>query len=215
MPDPIRVDIVSDVVCPWCIVGFLQLRAACAQAGFTIEVFWHPFELNPQMPPEGQNLRAHITEKYGTTAEQSDRSRDQLRALGQSLGFAFKFSDTTRMHNTFLAHQLIMEAGQHGKAHAMKMALFAAHFSVNQEIADTAVLADLAEGVGLDRATVLRVLQDGTHAKAVRAEQAFWTSKGISGVPAMIFDQKYLVTGAQGIENYVQILQQVETARAA
>ncbi len=101
--DPIRVDIVSDVVCPWCIVGYRQLILASEATGVAIETFWHPFELNPDMRPEGQNVREHIIEKYGTTPEQSEVSRRQMTTLGTELGFDFRFAESMRMHNTFNA----------------------------------------------------------------------------------------------------------------
>ena len=103
----LRIDIVSDVMCPWCIVGYRQLAAALDASGIDYDIHWQPFELNPDMPPEGQNLRDHIMQKYGSTPAQSEQSRQQLTALGQDLGFAFGFSDDMRMHNTFLAHQLL------------------------------------------------------------------------------------------------------------
>ncbi|MEX0285680.1 MAG: DsbA family protein [Paracoccaceae bacterium] len=212
---PIRVDIVSDVVCPWCIIGFLQLQSAATSAQIGCEVYWHPFELNPQMPTEGQDLREHLAEKYGTTTEQSEKSRDMLKQLGDGLGFTFTYSDNLRMWNTFLAHQMIYEAGLQGKSHLTKLALFKAHFTDNRPIGEVAELVKVAEEVGLDVDPVKQALENGTHVEAVRKEQAFWIEQGISGVPAMVFDQKYLITGAQGPENYARILQTVVEKRAA
>ena len=106
-PSPIRIDIISDVVCPWCIVGWKQLEQAIGQSGLGAIVRWHPFELNRDMPPEGQNLREHIVEKYGTSVEQSQQARDRLSALGDELGFEFTFGDDSRMYNTFKAHLLL------------------------------------------------------------------------------------------------------------
>lgn len=213
--NPMRVDIVSDVVCPWCIVGFLQLRAACNQTGIGVEVHWHPFELNPDMAPEGQNLREHLAEKYGVTAEQSAEARGRLGALGESLNFTFNYPDTMLMYNTFLAHQLIRFANDHDKAHQVKMALFIAHFTDNRPIGEIDTLVDVATSLGLDGDAVRRMLSDGSLAETVREEQAFWTGQGITGVPAMVFERKYLVTGAQGVDTYSQILQQLAAARAA
>lgn len=215
MSDPIRVDIVSDVVCPWCIIGFLQLQSACSVARIGCEVYWHPFELNPQMPAQGQDLAEHLAEKYGTTPEQSAQARDRLRALGEGLGFTFNYSDKLRMHNTFLAHQLIHHGALNKMAHQTKLALFAAHFTDNRDIGDIEILADIAAESGLDRDSALTALRDGIHAEAVREEERFWTGQGITGVPAMVFERQYLVTGAQGLENYTRILKQIDTARAA
>lgn len=215
MSQPLRVDIVSDVVCPWCIVGFLQLQAACNATQIGCEVHWHPFELNPGMPEAGQNLAEHLAEKYGTTPDQSRANRDGLTQLGASLGFTFTFSDSTRMHNTFRAHQLIRMAARQGKAHQMKLALFQAHFTDNRDINDPETLADISTGPGLDRDAVLQALADGTFAGEVREEQSFWAEQGISGVPTMIFDARYMLTGAQGVENYGRMLQKVIADRQA
>ncbi len=205
----LQIDIVSDVVCPWCIVGFKQLETAIRQTGVSATVNWHPFELNPGMADEGENLREHIMKKYGSTAEQSQAARARLTELGAGLGFEFRFADDTRMVNTFKAHQLIHWAGPEGKEHALKMALFEAYFRDGKDVNDNAVLADIAQGVGLDRTEALAVLEDGRFADVVRQEERFWTESGIHGVPAVIFDRQHLVTGAQGVENYAAILRQL------
>lgn len=214
-PDSLRIDIVSDVVCPWCIIGYRQLSQAIADTGTKVQVLWHPFELNPQMPPEGQNLREHLAEKYGTTPEDSARNRDQLTALGASLGFTFNFSDDSRMVNTFLAHQLIEFAATHGKQTEMKLALIAAHFTEGRDVSDLDTLSAIAGDVGLDAPASRAALESGRFAGDVRQMQKFWAEKGIRGVPAMVFDLKHLVTGAQGVENYTNILRQLSPAPAA
>lgn len=213
-PGTLRIDIVSDVVCPWCIVGYRQLAAALAALGTDHTIHWHPFELNLQMPPEGQNLREHIVEKYGTTAEESDRTRARLTDIGAELGFAFRFADDMRMPNTFDAHQLLHWADLEGRKHALKQALFAAYFTDRRNISDRAVLADIAGEIGLDRDEALAVLTDQRLAADVRAEENFWLRQGIRGVPAMVFDRQHLVTGAQGVEGYTEILKQLAQLRA-
>ena len=209
MSNSLRIDIVSDVMCPWCVIGYRQLARALEVTGTAHELHWHPFELNPQMPPEGQNLREHIVEKYGTTPEQSAQSRRQMTALGDDLGFPFRFADDMRMHNTFNAHQLLHWAREKGRVHDLKQALFSAHFTNRRDLSDIAVLADVAGEVGLDRAQALAVLQDQRHADEVRTHETFWLKQGIQGVPAVIFDSQHLVTGAQGVENYTSILTQL------
>ena len=211
----VDVDIVSDVMCPWCIVGFRQLEQALGVTGTGARIRWHPFELNPDMPPEGQNLSEHISQKYGATPEQSEQNRAQLKALGQTLGIDFVFSPDSRIVNSFDAHQVLDFALTKGMQHPLKLALFAAHFTDQRDVSDRAVLVDVASKVGLDRAEVEAVLRDGTHVKAVREAQAFWTSHGISGVPSMVFAGKYLVTGAQGVDRYADILRKVVQDEAA
>ncbi|MEM5500314.1 DsbA family oxidoreductase [Ahrensia kielensis] len=209
MTEPLRIDIVSDVMCPWCIIGYRQLSAALEASGTAHEVHWHPFELNPQMPAEGQNTREHIMEKYGSTPEQSEQSRQQMKALGDSLGFDFAWTDDSRMHNTFNTHQLLHWADTQGRRHDLKMALFTAHFTDQRNLSDDNVLADIAAEIGLNREEALAVLDDQRFANDVRAAETFWQQQGISGVPAVVFDRKHLVTGAQGVENYTNILSQI------
>ncbi|MGJ8611442.1 MAG: DsbA family oxidoreductase [Octadecabacter sp.] len=209
MTDPLRIDIISDVMCPWCIIGFRQLSIALDAAGTDHDIHWHPFELNPQMPPEGQNRREHVAEKYGTTPEQSEQSRAQMKTLGDDLGFDFVWSDESRMHNTFNTHQLLHWADTQGRMHDLKLALFTAHFTDHLNLSDDAVLADVAASIGLDRTEAAAVLDDQRYANDVRSAESFWQQQGITGVPAVVFDRKHLVTGAQGVENYTSILSQI------
>ncbi len=214
-PAGLRIDIVSDVVCPWCIVGFLQLEQALKDTRTDAEIHWHPFELNPQMAQEGQNLREHLAEKYGTTPQGSIEARARLTSIGNELGFTFNFTDDMRMANTFRAHQLLHWAAGKGLQHVLKMNLLATNFTLNRNVNDNDVLADAAAEVGLDRDEALAVLEDGRFAEAVRTQQQFWTSRGIQGVPAMVFNQRHLITGAQGVENYTSIVQQLRDEEAA
>ncbi len=215
MTDQITVDIVSDVVCPWCIVGYRQLEQALDRTGLSASIRWHPFELNPQMAEEGEDLRDHLAAKYGTTADESRKVRAHLTALGEALGFAFAFEDGMRIWNTFRAHQLLAWAAERGRQHALKMELFNAYFTRGQNVSDPEVLADSAEAADLDRSAALDVLGDGRFVGQVREEERFWTSQGIQGVPAMVFDRQHLVTGAQGVDNYVSVLRQLTEGRAA
>jgi len=211
----IRVDIASDVVCPWCIIGYKQLERALDETGLRAEIHWHPFELNPQMPDEGEDLQQHLAAKYGSTPEDSRKARARLTAMGAELGFTFDYANDMIMPNTFRAHQLLHWADTQGREHGLKMALFAAFFTNRENVNDPEVLADTAAGIGLDREEALAVLRDARFAEEVRRSEQSWTSKGIQGVPAMIFNQKYLVTGAQGTENYVSILRQLTQEVAA
>lgn len=206
---PLRIDIVSDVVCPWCVIGYRQLAQALEQTNTAYEIHWHPFELNPDMPAEGQNLREHIMEKYGSSKQESDASRARMNEAGSEVGFEFNFTDDTRMHNTFNLHQLLHWADQQGRMHELKQALFAAHFTNNRNISDNTVLADIAAEIGLDRSEALAVLADQRFANEVRAAQQQWRQQGIQSVPSVIFNQKHLVSGAQGVENFKSILQQL------
>jgi predicted DsbA family dithiol-disulfide isomerase len=208
----LHIDIVSDVVCPWCIIGYRQLEKALQVSGTDYEIHWHPFELNPDMPPEGQNLGEHIAEKYGATKQQSQENRLRMTQAGNDVEFAFNFTDDMRMHNTFNVHQLLHWANQQGRMHDLKQALFVAHFTHSRNLSDNNVLADVATEIGLDRSEALTILADQRFASDVRTAEKTWVSKGISGVPAVIFDHRHLVTGAQGVENYTRILEQLAAA---
>ncbi|WP_339948381.1 DsbA family oxidoreductase [uncultured Albimonas sp.] len=214
MTQPVRVDIVSDVVCPWCLIGWRQLARASQETGVPVEVHWHPFELNPDMPPEGENLRDHVARKYGSTPAQSSGARARIVEMGAALGFDFAYGPETRMRNTFLAHQLIDWAETQGMAHETKQALFESFFTRGEDVSDLETLVAVAGRVGLDPAAARGALERGERAALVREKQAFWTERGISGVPAMIFDRRRMVPGAQGEETFAAILRRQAAAAA-
>ncbi len=205
----LRVDIVSDVVCPWCIIGYRQLQRALEAEGLEAEVHWHPFELNTEMGPEGQDLFEHVAEKYGSTKEKSLAARDRLSELGESLGFPMDYFDAMRIWNTYRAHQLIHWAGEQGKGTDLKMALFRSYFQKRDCVDDPEVLIAACEEVGLDRTEASAVLEDGRFTRSIREVERFWIDHGIQGVPAMVFQGRYLLSGAQGEERYAAFLQQL------
>ena len=207
----LQIDIVSDVMCPWCVIGYKQLARALEAVGTPHNIRWHPFELNPNMPPEGQNITEHIAEKYGATPEQSRASRVQMTQAGADVGFEFAYTEDMRMHNTFNTHQLLHWAAQQGRMHDLKMALFTAHFTHGRNLSDNAVLADIAASIGLDQEQAAAVLADQRFAGEVRTAQQFWVQQGIQSVPAAVFNQRHLVSGAQGVDNFTQILHQLNS----
>ena len=214
---PLRIDLVSDVVCPWCIIGFTQLQRALTQLGDEVEVdlHWHPFELNPQMPAEGQELREHLAQKYGTSVAQSQAARTRLTQIAESLGVEFRFYEGMRMHNTFRAHQLLHWAGEQGKQTELELALFESNFSRGENVDDPEVLAGAAGRAGLDEDGARAVLHDGRYADTVREEQRFWLSKGIHAVPSFILDGRHLIPGAQDPEVFVAALRRLLDEKAA
>lgn len=217
---PLRIDIVSDVVCPWCIIGLKQVEKALTLIGQDIaaETYWHPFELNPNMPPEGEDTAEHIARKYGSTPEQSRANRNRLSDIGNSVGFAFHYGEGMRIYNTFNAHKLLTifgsERGWRAQT-ALKMALFTAYFQERRDVSDIDVLCDIAEAQGMDRTIALAWIHDAALTTSVRAEMAHWTDQNITGVPAIIFDQKYMVPGAQSAETFADVINKVLTKRAA
>jgi predicted DsbA family dithiol-disulfide isomerase len=214
---PLQVDIVSDVVCPWCIIGYKQLMKALAAlpGQFDVTLHWHPFELNPHMPEAGQDLREHIAQKYGSSAQQSQSARARLSALGESLGFTFDYFDGMRMVNTFRAHQLLHWAAGQGLQTQLKLALFEAFFSRRENVNDPALLAEVAGRVGLDSAQASAVLSDARYATAVREEQQYWLERDVHAVPTFYFQQQYLVPGAQEAETFVRLLERIRARAAA
>ncbi len=214
---PLRVDIVSDVVCPWCIIGYKQLQKALDMmpGRFDVSVHWHPFELNPHMPPEGQNLREHLAQKYGTTPEGSRAARARLTTLGESLGFKFDYFDDMRMVNTFRAHQLLHWAKGQGRQTELKLELFAAFFSRREDVSDVNVLAAAAGRVDLSVAEAMAVLEDGRYAAVVREEQQQWLDREVHAVPTFLFNQRYQVPGAQEAGTFVRVFDKIVASNAA
>ena len=229
----IKVDIVSDIVCPWCVIGYRQLVEALLQTDIRATIEWHPFELNPTMDDEGENLGEHIIRKYGISDQESESNRKRLVALGHSLNFKFVFDGESRIYPPHRAHQLLAwasEIDQSGEseitdcnnlddksdseyslAHRLKLAMFESYFSEGKNINDPSTLAAIVEQLGYRDSDALTALDSQRFAQSVLAHEKVWTTQGIQGVPAMIFNQKYLVTGAQGIERYSQILEQLES----
>jgi predicted DsbA family dithiol-disulfide isomerase len=217
---PLRIDIVSDVVCPWCIIGLKQVERAFGLVGrdLGVETHWHPFQLNPNMPPEGEDTAEHIARKYGSTPEQSCANRQRLSDIGESLGFAFNYGEGMRIYNTFNAHKLLTIFGSERGWQAqteLKMALFKAYFQDRRDVSDIEVLCDIAEAQGMDRAVAAAWIADAALTENVRAEMAHWMDQNITGVPAIIFDQKFMVPGAQSAETFADVINKVLAKRAA
>lgn len=204
-----RIDIVSDVVCPWCAIGYKQLERALEAANTSADIHWHPYELNPTMGPEGENLLDHVAAKYGTTPEGSVETQARIIALGVELGFEFNYSSDMRIVNTFRAHQIAHWAGTQAQAHDVMLAFFSAFFTHRRDLNDPLVLADCAATVGLDPELAVVVLQEGRYAQDVREAEYYWVSHGIQGVPVFIIDEKTALVGAQGIEKFSSVLASV------
>ncbi len=215
----LHIDFVSDIVCPWCVVGLGGLTEALGRLkgeGIAAEIRFQPFELNPQMPPEGENIVEHIGRKYGSTPEQSAKNREMIRARAAEAwpGFQMRMGEASRIWNTFDAHRLLHWAGTIGMAEqrALKEALFTAHFTEGRTMTDARVLADAAAAAGLDRDEAAAVLAEGRHADAVRAAEALWVSRGITGVPAVVVEGKWLISGGQPASVFEEALRKMAHA---
>ena len=214
----LSIDIVSDVMCPWCIVGWLKFEKVMAHFAGRLDfrVQGHPFELNPAMPPEGEDAASHVMRKYGVSAEQSRANSGRMAAIAADLGFTFNRGPDFRMRNSFDAHRLLSWAGAleepeqdaaTGVQTALKLALFRAHFTDNRDVSDPAVLADIAASVGLDRARAAAILGGDDYGEMVRMEEAYWADRNVTGVPAFILGGRMLVPGAQDPEVFIRVIE--------
>ncbi|KQY84940.1 DsbA family oxidoreductase [Brevundimonas sp. Root1423] len=216
MTKTLHIDFVSDVVCPWCVVGLGGLQTALdalKAEGIGADIHFQPFELNPQMPPEGENIVEHIGRKYGSTPEQSAANRAMIteRAAEAMPGFEMRMGPDSRIWNTFDAHRLLHWAGTVGAAEqrALKAALFATHFTDGKRLTDAGVLADAAAAAGLDRDKAVEVLADDLHAAEVRAAEELWRARGINAVPAVVVEGKYLISGGQPAAVFEEALRKI------
>lgn len=210
----VEIDFVSDVACPWCVIGLRSLLLALQDVSdeMIVELRLQPFELNPDMQPEGENVADHVRRKYGSSAERSEATRDAIRQGGEGLGFHFNYSPDTRIWNTFDAHRLLHWAGLKGEQIALKQALFAAQFTRQLNPGDPAVLISAASEVGLDTTEAATVVSSNAYADEVRQEEQFWRDQGINAVPSVVLCGRWLLQGAQGPEQYAAALRQVAKA---
>ncbi|MGR5142933.1 DsbA family oxidoreductase [Photobacterium sp. DNB23_23_1] len=208
MTEKIKLDIISDVVCPWCLVGYKHLEAAINELELQdrIEIEWQPFELNPDMPAEGENLREHIARKYGSTPEDSRQARARIAQLGAEHGFVFNYFDEMKMVNTLDAHILLEFAKEYGKQTELKMRLFTAFFSKQQDVSDRQVLLGEIAALGLNKQAAQARLEDTAHREEIRSQEAYWQQLGVSAVPSVVFNRTSVLTGAQEVETYKQVL---------
>ena len=222
----LSVDIVSDVMCPWCIIGWLKFQQVMAhfEGRLDFRVQWHPFELNPDMPAEGEDAAEHVMRKYGISAEQSRANSGKMASVAADLGFAFNRGPGFRMRNSFDAHRLLTWAGAleepeqaeaTGVQTALKLALFAAHFTDNRDVSDHGVLADVASSVGLDRNRAVAILTSGEFGEMVRTEEGYWADQNITGVPAFILGGRMLIPGAQDPEVFIRVIENKILSAAA
>ena len=206
-----KIDFVSDVSCPWCVVGLKSLEAALARVGNEVsaEVHFQPFELNPQMGPEGQDIVEHIAQKYGSSAADIGRSQEGLRARGEALGFHFDFQRRGRIYNTFDAHRLLHWAESEGKQQALKHALFTAYFTEGRDPSNHDELVKVAGSVGLDEARARQILVSDEFAREVREREKFYAGLGIHAVPSVIINDRHLIQGGQPPEVFEQALRKL------
>jgi predicted DsbA family dithiol-disulfide isomerase len=211
-----KIDFVSDVSCPWCAVGLNALEQALAEVAPDIraELHFQPFELNPQMPAEGEDIVEHIGRKYGATPEQTARNQEAIRQRGEEVGFRFNMDGRRRIYNTFDAHRLLHWAEEEGRQRELKHALFDAYFTRGENPSDHAVLIAAAERAGLAADRAREVLDSGEFADAVRERERFYLDAGIHSVPAVIINDRHLIQGGQPAQVFAQALRQIAEGTA-
>jgi predicted DsbA family dithiol-disulfide isomerase len=211
-----RIDFVSDVVCPWCVIGLRELERALARLTDVVaaDIELQPFELNPTMPREGQDIAEHMLQKFGRTMDQSSGVREALQTRAADVGFTMTMRPDSRIYNSFDAHRLLHWAGLEGKQLALKEALFTAYFTEGLNIADPEILAAKAESVGLDGAKAREVLRSGLYTDEVRAAEQGWMRSGINAVPSVVINRKYLISGGQTAAVFEESLRRIAAEAA-
>ena len=212
----LRIDFVSDVVCPWCAIGLTSLEQALLRLDGEVraELHFQPFELNPQLPAEGEGIAEHLQRKYGLSDAQLADNQERIRQRGAELGFAFDFNARSRIWNTFDAHRLLHWAGLEGRQRVLKHALLRAYFGEGRNVSDRDALVAIAEGAGLDAKHARAILTSDDYADDVRAAEQFFLRNGINGVPAIIIERKHLISGGQPPEVFERALREIAAGKA-
>jgi predicted DsbA family dithiol-disulfide isomerase len=211
MATQLKIDFVSDVSCPWCVIGLKSLETALEKlkGDIAVDLHFQPFELNPQMGADGQDIVEHIAQKYGSTPADIERNRENITARGAAVGFQFNMQKRGRIYNTFDAHRLLHWAETEGKQEALKNALFSAYFTDGRNPSDHTVLIDVARQVGLDAKRAAAILESDEFAAEVREREKFYTDRGIQAVPSVIINDQHLIQGGQPAELFERALRQL------
>lgn len=211
MAQTLRIDFISDIACPWCVIGLRSLLKALESMRGEVqaEIRFSPFELNPDMAPEGENTAEHVARKYGSTRERSDAVRNVIKEHGAALGFTFNYGPESRIWNTFDAHRLLAWALPQGKQLELKQALFKSNFTDQRPTNDVEALVDAVREAGLDPNQAREVLLSGAFADEVRAEEEHWRRNGVQAVPSVIFNQRWLIQGGQPPEVFAQAIRDI------
>lgn len=215
----LKIDFVSDISCLWCAVGLSSLERALENLQGTVQADLHfqPFELNPGMAPEGEDVGEHLTKKYGSTAQQQEQIRETIRARGAEVGFTFRKEGRSRVYNTFNAHRLLHWALEQGSDHQyrLKKALLKAYFTDGQSPYDIEVLVAAVESAGLDGQRARAILAGDEFAEEVRVRAQFYLNAGIRSVPAIIINDRHLISGGQAVEVFENALREIAANASA
>ncbi|MFO1188249.1 MAG: DsbA family oxidoreductase [Alphaproteobacteria bacterium] len=209
-----RIEIVSDVICPWCFIGKRRLEQALALHPLPdLEIAWRPFELNPGMPKEGMSRAEYVEAKFGSAAR-GQTVYDRVADAGRESGLVFAFDRMTRIPNTIDAHRLIRLAGRARVQNALVEGLFSAYFLEGRNIGDTKVLTEIARAARIEPGAIAHILADDSEVEAIKSEISLAQEMGVSSVPFFIFDGVYGISGAQPPETFVEVFKAIEQENA-
>ena len=208
--DKLKIDIVSDVVCPWCVIGFKNLQKAMKEKENEInfEINWKPYELHPEIPENGYDKELYMQQKFGNSSGRAS-PYNQIKEIGKSLDFDFNFSKTKRIPNTFNAHRLLWKSKEYGIQTEMSEALFAAYFTDGQDIGSQEVLAEIAEKVGMDKGKIVEFLSSKEGGQETADEEMAFIEKSIGAVPTYFINDKYIIQGGQEPETFISFLDKI------
>lgn len=212
----LQIDIVSDIACPWCAIGYGRLERAMAalETEFTFQVQWHAFELNPDRQSQGEPILQALSRKYGRSVEEMEAAQSNMMAIASELGLNFSKMQERLTCNTFDAHRLVKWAGEQGQQTAMKLALFEAYFGRAADVSDPQILIACAQAIRLDAEEAKAVLASDAYTQQVRADEARYQQSGVSAVPAFIINQRHLISGAQEPDTLINAFREIATRSA-
>lgn len=208
--DKLRIDIVSDVVCPWCVIGFINLQKAIKELNDRIEfeISWKPYELHPEIPQNGYDKKLYLEQKFGDSYGRQSPYK-QIEEIGSSLGFEFNFSKTKRIPNTFNAHRLLWKAGKDGLQTELSQALFKAYFTDGRDVGSIEVLSDIADEVGMKKLETKEFLNSKEGGQETADEEMSFIEKSIGAVPTYFINNKYIIQGGQEPETFISFLNKI------
>jgi len=207
--DTLKIDIVSDVVCPWCVIGFRNLKKAMheLQTELNFEISWKPYELHPEIPQEGYDKKLYMQQKFGSSNGRAPYN--EITKIGESIGFEFNFSKTERIPNTFMAHRLLWKAEQCDLQTELSEALFEAYFSDGLNIGSKQILAQISESVGMDKKEIINFLDSKEGGQEIADLEMNFIEKSIGAVPTYFINEKYIIQGGQEPETFVSFLRKI------
>lgn len=209
--EKIKIDIVSDVVCPWCAIGYKRLKQAIDEMAIQdrVELEWHPFELNPTMPKEGQNANKYLMQKYNLSDDELKKTRANVTELGEESGFKFNYFEKMKKLNTFDAHILLNYAKKYNKQTELEVRLSEAYFSEKKDISDRNILYLELKNLGLNANEGIAMLENIQAIQNLKEEEQYWRKRGVSAIPTMFFNDSIMEVGANSVETYKRLLTQL------